>query len=77
MSCQSCKSTRIVSMYGKTSDLCVASIGENEHEGYVPGDLGVGGGDDLQFEYCADCGQIQGEWPLPQTRIERGEDQGD
>jgi len=70
MRCQKCKSDRIVNLYGKVSDLCVCSIGEKEHEGYVPDDLGVGGGDDIQFEYCADCGQIQGEFPLQPTDLE-------
>jgi hypothetical protein len=24
----------------------------------------------VQFAYCLDCGQIQGKFPLPPTRIE-------
>lgn len=70
--CQKCKSTRIVAMYGKVSDRCHASIGDNEHEGYVPNDLGVGGGDDLDFEYCLDCGQIQGDFPMQPSQLESG-----
>ena len=72
--CQNCKSDRIVSMYGKVSDLCSVAIGENEHQGFVPDDMGVGGGDDLDFEYCADCGQLQGEFPLHQMKLERDSD---
>lgn len=75
--CQKCKSDRVISMYGKVSDMCHASIGDMEHEGYVPSDLGVGGGDDLDFELCLDCGQIQGEFPLPITQLERGDNDSD
>ena len=69
--CQNCKSDRIVSLYGKCNDLCVVTIGENEHEGQVPNDLGIGGGDDIEFEYCADCGQIQSDFPLQPSKIEK------
>jgi hypothetical protein len=46
--------------------------GGHEH-GYVARDLGIGG-DDVNFDYCLDCGQIQGKFPLPLTERER---QGD
>ncbi len=70
--CQACKSERIMSIYAKCSDLCVCNFGEHEHQGYVPSDIGVGGGDDVQFEYCLDCGQIQGDFPLPACDLEKG-----
>jgi len=70
MSCQDCKSERVISVYGKTSDLCAVSIGEHDHDGYVPSDMNIGGGDDLAFDFCADCGQIQGHFPLPTTELE-------
>jgi hypothetical protein len=54
--------------------LCVVCIGEAEHDGYVPSDMEIGGGDDMQFHMCLDCGQIQGEFPLPQTKIEEKEE---
>ena len=70
MACQKCKSERIASLSGKTSDMCNVFVGEEEHEGYVPSDMNIGGGDYIEFEFCLDCGQIQGEFPLPQTKIE-------
>jgi hypothetical protein len=70
MNCQRCKSERIASIYGKCSDLCVVTIGENEHDGYVPDDMGIGGGDDISFEVCLECGQIQGDFPLLMTNLE-------
>jgi len=27
---------------------------------YVPGDLGIGGGDYISFSFCRSCGKIQG-----------------
>lgn len=70
MACKKCNSERIASVGGKCSDLFSASIGGAEHDGYVPRDLGIGGGDYVELEYCLDCGQIQGEFPLPQTEME-------
>ena len=32
--------------------------------------LGIGGGDYIEFSYCGDCGQIQGDFPLAPTKME-------
>lgn len=69
--CQRCDSTRIVSVAAHCNDLCMISIGKVEKEGYVPEDLGIGGGDDVEFDLCLDCGQQQGTWPLPESKLER------
>jgi hypothetical protein len=53
---------------GKTTGL-----GKVEHHGYVPRDLGIGGGDYVKLSYCLDCGQIQPgktDFPLPVTGLE-------
>jgi hypothetical protein len=50
--------------------MCSVDLAGRHEYGYVPRDLGVGGGDDVQFAYCLDCGQIQGRFPLPPTRME-------
>jgi hypothetical protein len=42
----------------------------NDHAGYLPEDLGIGGGDALEIDYCLECGQIQGTWPLPLSELE-------
>ena len=65
MSCQTCKSDQIASVNGKTSDQCTVS-GPGALDGEpneVPRDIGIGGGDYIEFDYCLACGQIQGEWP--------------
>ena len=69
MSCK-CGSKRIATVQAKSSDLNFISIGDKEHNGYVPKDMGIGEGDYIEFDYCLDCGQIQGEFPLPSTKLE-------
>lgn len=71
MPCQKCKSERIASVNAKCSDLCFTEMGDVEHDGYVLDDMNIGGGDYVELSYCLDCGQIQGDWPLPKTEIER------
>lgn len=70
MACQRCGSERIAEVGGKTSDLCHVYVGDKEHDGYVPGDMGIGSGDYLDFDFCLDCGQMQGEFPVPPTELE-------
>lgn len=54
-----CGSERIVEVSGKVSDSCFVRQGDDEHEGYVPYGMGIGGGDYIEFDYCLDCGRIQ------------------
>jgi hypothetical protein len=61
MTCQRCNSARVAHICAKCSDLCCF---QNEW-GYVPGNAGIGGGDYVEFDYCLECGQIQGKFPLP------------
>ncbi len=70
MKCSKCKSGRIASVNGKTSDLAFVSLGDNEHDGYVPSDMGIGGSDYIEFSYCLDCGQMGGNFPLPPCKLE-------
>jgi hypothetical protein len=70
MSCQKCKSDRIVNISAKCSDLCTVTFGGQEKNDYVPNDLGIGGGDYVRFDLCLDCGQIQGAFPLPKSELE-------
>ncbi len=65
--CIRCESTRILSISGKTSDLFDArAMHTNKiYDGYVIRNIGIGGGDYVTFSYCLDCGQIQGNFPVP------------
>lgn len=70
--CQRCESKRLVSISSKSSDLNSVYVGADEvqQDGYVPSDMGIGGGDYVEFQWCLDCGQIQGQFPLPMTELE-------
>ena len=69
-SCQKCKSDRIVMINAKCNDTCQTVLGDVEEVGYLP-DVGIGHGDYIDFEFCADCGQIQGDFPLQPTSLEK------
>lgn len=72
--CLKCGSERIMGIYGKTSDCFNAYYKNYEYDGYVLGGIGIGGGDDIEFEYCLECGQIQSIFPVEDPEIE--EDNG-
>lgn len=65
MSCK-CSSDRIIHVNGKTSDMNFVEYKNEEIDGYLPDNIGIGGGDYIHFSYCADCGTIQGQFPLPE-----------
>jgi hypothetical protein len=77
MSCKKCGSDRMADVSAKCSDMCSISVGENSKHDYVPDDMGIGGGDYVDFTYCLACGQIAGKWPLPISVLEHGEDDED
>lgn len=69
MPCDSCNSERILSVTAKCSDLCFVKLEEDEYEGYLPHDIGIGGGDYIEFEMCMKCGKVQGNFPLPRPEF--------
>jgi len=70
MKCKHCGSNRIVKVNGKTSDCCIVEYKGKELDGYVPDDIGIGGGDYIEFNYCLDCGRIQSKFPIAEEMIE-------
>jgi hypothetical protein len=68
--CQRCSSARLARVLAHCSDMCSVDLAGRHLHDYVPPDLGIGGGDDVQLDYCLDCGQIQGKFPLPMARME-------
>lgn len=70
MSCLKCNSNRIAFVTAKCSDCCSVEVGGLDQQGYVPDDIGIGGGDYIEFKWCLDCGQIQNKFPLPVSGIE-------
>jgi len=53
-----CDHKRKASMGGKVSDCFNFSTNDIDYDGYVPSNLGIGGGDYIEINYCLDCGQI-------------------
>jgi hypothetical protein len=71
-----CEKPIVIVFQAKCSDMCAVDIVEPStektlamHEGYVPNDLGVGGGDYVGFDYCGNCGKIIGEFPLDMDAV--------
>ncbi|CAB4196769.1 hypothetical protein UFOVP1290_289 [uncultured Caudovirales phage] len=75
MNCDKCNSKRVVSAGAKCSDMFYAEftneVLHTDYNGYVPHDLGIGGGDYIDIKYCMDCGKLQGKFPLPTADIEK------
>jgi hypothetical protein len=74
--CQRCGGRRVAHVLGHCSDMCGIDLAGRHYYGHVPRDLGIGGGDDVQFTCCLDCGQIQGAFPLPPSAMEWPDDAG-
>jgi len=69
MACE-CGSERIAMVNAKCSDLCQFVIDDYEKVGYVQSDVGIGDGDYIEFDYCLDCGRIQGKFPVETPKKE-------
>lgn len=69
--CQRCEGTRVASLSAKSSDANFITLNGKDHDGYVLPRMGVGEGDYVEINWCLDCGQIQGRWPRPRTKLER------
>lgn len=73
--CQTCNSKRLVFISGKSSDMNSFYFEESGKKSddfeYVPDDMNIGGGDYIEFFMCLDCGQIQGDFPLKKTKLEK------
>lgn len=78
MTCKNeqCKSDRIASVSGKTSDLCFYTYKGVEKDGYVPYGVGIDGGDYIAFGYCLECGHIQDDFPVDDPEFYTGVQDG-
>lgn len=70
MTCK-CGSNRIIGVSAHSSDLNVVTYNDMAHEGYIPYGLNIGGGDDVEIDFCADCGAIQDFEPLSDQDIRK------
>lgn len=63
--CENCDSKRIMSVSGKCSDMFSAQYKEMGYEGYVLANLNISDNEDyIDFDFCLNCGKIQGEFPV-------------
>ena len=72
MQCQRCGSFRVLNIQAHGRDCNNFELLGHEFQGYVPDDLGIGSGDDVECDVCLECGQMQGKFPIPPTRLEAG-----
>lgn len=63
MACKNCKFEHLVAVGAKCSDLCNVDYNGQSKQGYVPDDIGIGGGDYIEFDYCPNCGMMYGDFP--------------
>jgi len=73
MSCK-CGSANIASVSGKVADMSSVRTPLKSFKGYsgdyVPlKELQIGEGDYIRFDYCLDCGNIQGEFPVDMEKL--------
>lgn len=68
-----CNSDRIALLNGKTSDQCQFQYKDIDTDGYVPKGILIGDqyGDYIQFEFCLECGKIQGKFPISDARVNK------
>lgn len=72
MSCQRCRSERLLDASGKSSDRNDFTLaGRGLDECYVISGCNIGSVDYYAFRLCLDCGQMQGEWPVPKLECEQ------
>lgn len=69
MKCIKCSSDRVINISGKTSDCYSHNYQGREYIGYVPDNIGIGGGDYIEFELCLNCGQIQDTFPKQDPNV--------
>ena len=71
-SCIHCGSSRVARLTGARAVEVTIYLGDSDtpYCGEVPGDMGIGEGDYVEFAWCLDCLGIQVEGPLRKCAIE-------
>ena len=67
-----CDSDRLLRINGKTSDMFSCSGVGVEYDGYVPEGIIIGDGgygDYIGFQFCLECGKIQGNFPISDSKV--------
>ncbi len=69
MECINCNSDRILIISAKCASLCFLQFKEVEHQGEIPSDLTIGGGDYIELDICLECGMAQGMSDEPDPKF--------
>jgi len=67
-----CNSDRVMSISGKCSDMFNCNYNNKTYNGYVPQTIIIGNGgygDYIRFEFCLECGKIQGKFPIKEDVV--------
>ncbi len=74
MPCDKCNSERLFTVDAHCAEDCfLLSYKKEKYKVCVPEDIKIGDKDDVCFKYCLDCGKIQGDFPLPPTKLEEND----
>ncbi len=57
--CMCCENPKIATISAKCSDKFMFNSKGIKYVGYVPYDIGIGGGEYISFELCLSCGKIR------------------
>ncbi len=71
MNCQTCNSDRISNVVAHSKDSSSISYRGHETDGYFQNIDNVCSGDDMDITVCLECGQLQGNWPVEDPKIEQ------
>ena len=73
ITCSRCSSKRMLHVLSNVgTDNCYLRLDNSDSNYHAPPDLNMGqGGDHVEFDVCANCGQMQGLWPLPEDIMTR------
>lgn len=72
LKCDRCGEERILGLSGKTADRCFVDYKGREGDGYVPKIPNIGEhgyGDYIEMGICMECGKVQGNFPVSDSRI--------
>jgi len=68
--CIHCGAARVLDVVVKCSDAAMLRMNGISHDGYMPHNLGLGGGDYLEFAVCLECARLQRTGPVGHTKFD-------
>lgn len=73
--CDKCHSSRLVEISGKcVGGFDLTSLKDGKVSRFIPESMGIGHGEELEFDLCLSCGQIQGvNFPVPDPFLDSEE----